>query len=201
VHVFGRKVKQNALARVAEQDSVWLRDSRLRQLFDADLEDGERILHICEATATSASFDRPVTGWVITTDRALRMRWGFGTAVRQSLHIGYDRIRWVEVATADPQDAHVRYFDAARPTVGWYQDLRLRADTAELAQALPHLVSAHQGRIVRQVEAPEQAVDATQVAGIPAQRHSVATEDVVAPAARSRVAAGAHKRRRLLARR
>jgi hypothetical protein len=199
--VFGRRTKQNALARVAEQDSSWLRDSRLRQLFHADLEDGERILHLCEATATSASFDRPITGWVVATDRAIRLRWGFGTAVRQSLHVGYDRIRSVEVAAADPQDAHVRYFDAARPTVGWYQDLRLRADSGELTQALPQLVSAHQARIAEQVEAPQPTVDVTQLASIPAQGHSMTTEELVARSARSRLAAGTHKRRRRLARR
>jgi hypothetical protein len=199
VHVFGRKVKQNALARVAEQDSVWLRDSRLRQLFDADLEDGERIVHICEATATSASIDHPVTGWVIATDRALRLRWGFGSAIRQSLHVGYDRIRWVEVTTAEPQAAHVKYFDAARPTIGWYQDLRLRAHSHELTRALPGLVSDHHHLLAERVATPEPAAETTQVTTIPAQRGAVAAPEGI-QAARSRVPAGTHKRRRRLAR-
>jgi hypothetical protein len=200
--VFGRRAKQDALARVAaQQNSDWLRESRLRQLFAADLEDGERILHICEATATSASFDRPVSGWVIATDRALRLRWGFGTAVRQSLHIGYDRIRWVEVTTAEPGAAHVRFFDAARPTIGWYQDLWLRAASAELTRALPLLVSDYRHRMAERVAAPQAAVEAARVESIPAQREPVAAHDGTPPTTRSRLSTGSHTGRRRLVRR
>jgi hypothetical protein len=193
--VFGRRTKRGGLALLAPQDSGWLEDSRLRQLFDADLERGERIVHLSEATATSASFDRPVTGWVIATDRAIRLRWGFGTAVRQSLHVGYDRIRCVEVPVADPRSAQVTYFDAARTTTGWYQELQLRAESAELTQALPHLLAAYQRRLAERAETESATAEPAAVGSIPAQREPH-THERMAPFAKNRLATGTHKRRR-----
>jgi hypothetical protein len=197
VQVFGRKTKRNALARLAGQDSSWLRDSRLRQLFDADLEDGELILHVSQATATpSASFDRPVNGWVVATDRAIRLRWGLGTAVRQSLHVGFDRIRFVEVPVADPASAQVKYFDAARTTSGWYQELCLRADSTELTLALPHLLSAYERRLAERAGAEVASGGPAMAEAVPAQRAPLGAHASVSPDGKNRLTAGAHKRRR-----
>jgi hypothetical protein len=143
--VFKRGNRLGGSAPVDAHRTDWLHDSSLRQLFDRDLEEGERILHTCAVTVTSPRFDRPVRGWAVATDRALRMRWGLATAVRQSLHVGHDRMRRVEIAPDDPHTVRLTYFDAARTTSGWYQELRLRAECPELARALEQRVGGQLG--------------------------------------------------------
>jgi hypothetical protein len=195
--VFRRRTRRGVPAPVGPQGAEWLTESWLRQLFDGDLERGERVLHASPATVTTERFDRPVTGWAIATNRALRIRWGLAAAVRQSLHVGYDRMRWVEVALADPHAVRLTYFDAARPTASWYQDLHLRVDSAEMATALPHLVSDCR-RAEPEVPAPPADATAPEAGSVP-RVLLPAPDDALPPA---RAAGGGHRRRgRRLARR
>lgn len=140
--MFRRKTRNGAVGPRGGQGADWMRHSRLRQLFDRDLEEGEHIHSLFRVTVSTQGFDRPVGGWAVATDRALRIRWGLATAVRQSLHVGYDRVRRVEVASGDPQAVRVTYFDAARTTAGWYQEMHLRADSAHLATTLARLAGS-----------------------------------------------------------
>jgi hypothetical protein len=192
VQVFTRRIRGVPSAPAGEQARDWLRDSTLRQLFDGDLEEGEHIAHLSRALVSTAKFDRPVTAWVVATDRALRIRWALATAVRQSLHVGYDRMRWVEIGPADPHTAHVTYFDAGHTTAGWYQELRLRADSSELASALPRLVSGHERRSGALPAAPVE-VDVEAAVHAPVALPSV--HDSAPPVGRRRVG-GAHRGRR-----
>jgi hypothetical protein len=138
----------------AVQDPDWIRQSRVRQLFSDDLEPDEVVHHTAEVTVTSAKFDRPVRGWAIATDRALRISWGLATTVSQSQHVEYDRMRQIEIDDAEPCSVHLTYFDAARTTTAWYQALRLHADAAELTTALPQLVARRRRHLAEPVEAP-----------------------------------------------
>lgn len=191
--MFRRRSRRSASALIAARGSDWLRDSRLRQTFDRDLEDAEQILDHSAVTLTCEKFDRPVDGVAVVTDRALRIRWGLASAVRQHLQIGYERMHWVEVWTDDAASVYLTYFDPARTTVGFYQELTLRAESSDLTLALPHLVSGyHQRTVLPEVAIPEAEEGAF------AELEAPVRPQIELPAlpARLHVGAGAHRRRR-----
>jgi hypothetical protein len=184
-----RTAKRGLAALTAEHDSRWLSESRRRGLFDSDLEPGEQVALFAEVTLEAGPVDRPVGGWAVATDRALRVRWARGSSVRQSMHVGYDRVRWVEVGTDDPCSAYVVHFDAGRTAVSWYQDLRLRGDSPSLAMALPRLVSEYHRTAVRSLLDQGPTPAAAPAAG------SLRPGDVVAPPPQTSLTAEVRRRR------
>lgn len=154
--------------RAANTGDEWVRQSLQRQVFRDVLERDEVRVADSEVSLVmtgprGSSPGRPLTAWVVATDRALHARLALGAGVHQMQRLDYGQVKRAEAAQPDERSLTITYWNPSTASdESWQLSLGPSAPSRFAATVL-QLVSQRQaarraaeeaGRSVRQVHTP-----------------------------------------------
>jgi len=159
----------------AGNDDTWVTQSLQRQVFADVLERDE--VRVAESEVTlvmtghrgSSGHGRPVTAWVVATDRALHARLALGAGIYQMQRLDYGQVKRAGAAQPDEHTLAITYWNP-----------RTAADESWHLQVGPHAPSRFAATVLQLVcqrqaarRAAEEASKAVRTAHTPAVRTRV----------------------------